>query len=262
MSNVFTPTTGREFDDPDVVAAYVHRADYPAALYDRLLALGTGRTHLVDLGCGPGKLARRLAPHFATVEAIDPSAGMLALGRRLDGGANPNIRWTKATAEAASLGTGVDLVVAGASLHWMDPAIVMPKLAGALTASGRMAIIDGDAPVAAPWIEAWRAVIVDWVGRLGDVWNGGAHRARATAHEAWFDLEARERFEEVTGRAVEDLIAGEHSRATWARARMAGMADAFDADLRRVLEPFAVDGRVTFVVQSTLAWGRPRAGAR
>jgi len=32
-----------------------------------------------------------------------------------------------------------------------------------------MAIIDGDAPVAAPWIEAWRAVIVDWVGRLGDV---------------------------------------------------------------------------------------------
>ena len=62
---------------------------------------------------------------------------------------------------------------------------------------------------------------------------------------------------------IEDLIVAEHSRATWARARMgADAAAAFDADLRAVLEPAATAAEVVYVVRSTLRWGRPRRAPR
>ena len=253
------PNTGAEFADEDVVRAYVHRTDYPPALHDRLLDLAPGRERLLDLGCGPGKLARALAPHFTEALAIDPSRAMLALGRQLDAGAHPNIRWIEAAAEDVRLDAPVDLVVAGASLHWMEPGRVFPELARVLTADGIMAVIDGDGPAQAPWIDAWRAVIVDWVGRLGGVWNDAAHRNRMTRHEPWFDVTGREVFSAPVVQPIEDLVDAEHSRATWTRARMGERASAFDADLRAVVAPFAVEGTVSFDVRSTMVWGRPRS---
>jgi hypothetical protein len=61
---------------------------------------------------------------------------------------------------------------------------------------------------------------------------------------------------------VEDFVTCQHSRATWARSRMgAEMAAAFDADLRKMLGPFADKGLLRFKVRSTLVWGRPRTKA-
>lgn len=250
--------TGAEFQDADVVRAYAHRTDYPPALHARLLELTPRRGRLADLGCGPGKLARVLAPSFDEVLAIDPSAEMLRLGQELDGGANANIRWIESLAEDAPLEGPVDLVVAGASLHWMDAPRLFPKLVAVMAEGGVVAIVDGDGPAQAPWIDAWREVIVDWVGRMGGVWNGGAHRARTTAHEPWFETLGSEVFSAVVRQPIEELIEAEHSRATWARAKMGKLAAAFDDDLRRVLAPYAEDGAVMFTVESRLVWGRPR----
>lgn len=254
--------TGAEFQDEGVARAYAHRTDYPPALYARLLALAPGRGRLLDLGCGPGKLGRALAARFDQVLAVDPSAAMLRLGRALDAGAHPNIVWIEATAEAAPLEAPVDLIVAGASVHWMDPARVFPRLASVLSPSGVMALIDGDGPAQAPWIEAWRGVVKDWVGRLGGVWDGPAHRALVSAHEPWFEAFGAETFTALAEQAVEDLIEAEHSRATWARSKMGERAGAFDADLRRVLEPYAQGGMVSFEVSTRLTWGRPLAQPR
>lgn len=262
MSAAHPINTGAEFADPDVVRAYARRTDYPAALHARLLELTAGRERLLDLGCGPGKLARALAGRFGQVLAVDPSPAMLRLGQELDGGAHRNIAWIEATAEAVRLEAPLDLVVAGASIHWMSPAQVFPKLAAALPEPGLLAIIDGDGPAQAPWIEAWRAVIVDWVERLGGVWNGPAHRALTSAYEPWFDRHGAETFTASVEQPIEDLIEAEHSRATWARAKMGELAGAFDADLRAVLARHARDGAVRFEVESRLAWGRPRAQVR
>ena len=254
--------TGAEFLDEDVARAYAHRTDYPPALHARLLELTPGRGRLLDLGCGPGKLGRGLAAQFEEVLAVDPSAAMLRLGRELDAGAHPNIAWIEATAETAPIEAPLDLIVMGASVHWVDPARVFPKLASALTAGGLMALIDGDGPAQAPWIGAWRAVIRDWVGRLGGVWNGPAHQALMSAHEPWFERVGVETFTAQVEQAVDDLIEAEHSRASWARAKMGDLACAFDAELRGVLEPHAQAGRVSFEVRTQLSWGRPLAQPR
>ena len=254
--------TGAEFLDEDVARAYAHRTDYPPALHARLLELTPGRGRLLDLGCGPGKLGRGLAAQFEEVLAVDPSAAMLRLGRELDAGAHPNIAWIEATAETAPIEAPLDLIVMGASVHWVDPARVFPKLASALTARGLMALIDGDGPAQAPWIGAWRAVIRDWVGRLGGVWNGPAHQALMSAHEPWFERVGVETFTAQVEQAVDDLIEAEHSRASWARAKMGDLAGAFDAELRGVLEPHAQAGRVSFEVRTQLSWGRPLAQPR
>ena len=250
--------TGAEFQDEAVVQAYRRRTDYPAALYARFVELTSERGRLLDLGCGPGQFARRLAPHFAEVMAVDPSSAMLKLARSLDGGSCENIRWIATTAEAAPFDRPFDLIVAGASIHWMDAAVVFPKLAAALNPGGLMAIVGGDGPAEAPWLDRWNATIMAWVERMGDVWNAPAHRARTTAHEPWFEELGRETFCARVTDTIENLIDAEHSRATWARSKMGERAIDFDAELRAVLTPHATRGEVTFGVRSILKWGRPR----
>jgi SAM-dependent methyltransferase len=251
--------TGAEFEDEDVVAAYVHRPDYPAALHARLLELAPGRARLVDLGCGPGQLARALAPQFDEVLAVDPSAAMLRLGQALDAGRHRHVHWRRGRAEDVDFDGPIDLAVAGASLHWMNPEALFPKLARAMTPV--LAVVDGDAPTDAPWLDAYQAVIVGWVERLGDTWNGPAHRDRMTRHDPWLDVLGREAFTIEVRQPLETLIACQHSRATWARSKMGPLADAFDADLRAALAPWAHDGVMTFGMRASLVWGRPRATA-
>ena len=248
-----------EFQDADVVAAYVHRPDYPDALVARLLDLAPARGRVLDLGCGPGKLARALAPHVDEVIAVDPSAAMLRLARELDAGQSRNIRWVQARAEDLALDPPLHLAVAGAAIHWIDPAVVFPRLARALAPDAPVAVVEGDAPTNAPWIEAYRATVRAWVARLGGEWDDAAHRARAAAHEPWLDIQARETFTATVRQPVEDLIACEHSRATWARRRLGTLADAFDADLRAVLAPWATDDVVTYEMETRLVWGWARA---
>ncbi|MDP2009939.1 MAG: class I SAM-dependent methyltransferase [Phenylobacterium sp.] len=259
MAATAAQNTGAEFEEEGVVAAYVHRTPYPPALFDRLLALPPGRDRLLDLGCGPGKLTLTLAPHFAEVLAVDPSAAMLRLAQTLDAGANPHIAWTEALAEDLPLPAGLDLITAGASIHWMDAPRLFPHLAAAIASDGVMAILGGDGPADAPWIKAWDQTIVDWVGKLGGQWQDPAHTARIIGHQPWFDLAATEVFTAPVTQAVDDLIEAEHSRATWSRAKMGARAEGFDADLRAVVAPYARDGKVTFEISCTLWWGRPRA---
>ncbi|MDP3820414.1 MAG: class I SAM-dependent methyltransferase [Burkholderiales bacterium] len=249
--------TGAEFEDIDVARAYRARSAYPPELYARLCGLAPGRTRALDLGCGPGKLALGLAEAFGEVFAVDPSAAMLGAGRELDQGRHGNVRWVQATAEAFPIPTPCDLIVAGASIHWMDHAVVFPKLAAALGREGVFAVVDGDGPHDASWKAGYLALLARWVGRMGGEFGDPAFRARMTAHEAWIEVMGRETFAATVQQDVEDFIESEHSRATWARAKMgAELAGRFDADLRDLLTPYARLGQIEFQTLSNILWGR------
>lgn len=251
--------SGEDFDDADVARAYANRAPYPPALIEALAGLASGRARALDIGSGPGKLAIPLADRFDEVWAADLSSPMIAAGQAADAGAHPGLRWIHGPIEDLDAPDGVfDLAAAGASIHWMDHARLFPRLARWLRPGAMIAIVEGDGPAEAPWREAYGAVIRGWVGRLGGVWNDPSLVGAASRHEAWIGEPRRAEFSHEVRMGLEALIDGEHSRATWARAKLGpNRSAAFDADLRDALAPHAEDGMLTFKVRTRLLYGRP-----
>src|SRR5687767_15958693 len=69
---------------------------------------------------------------------------MITAGRALPGGDDPRITWIHSRAEDAPLSPPYGLIVAGASLHWMDPTVVLPRFRDALAPGARLAIVHND----------------------------------------------------------------------------------------------------------------------
>jgi SAM-dependent methyltransferase len=103
---------------------------------------GTGR--LLDVGCGPGILAVRLAGLVAEVVALDPDPDMLAEGRRAaETHGIGNIRWVQAVAEdlpEAAPGP-FRVVTFGQSFHWTDEHRVAEVVYDLLQPGGTMALV-------------------------------------------------------------------------------------------------------------------------
>src|SRR5918912_4323328 len=99
----FSAEYGAWFSDALIVAAYPTRPPYPESVIQLLnsLCVDTPRT-VLDIGCGPGDLARRLAPLVERVDAVDMSAGMIEQGHCLPGGDAGNLCWINSTVEAAT----------------------------------------------------------------------------------------------------------------------------------------------------------------
>jgi SAM-dependent methyltransferase len=131
-------------------AGYYERGRLPYApgladAFARSLGLD-GHGRLLDVGCGPGTVALRLAPLFEAVVGLDPDAEMLAqaslaAARRGVG----NAAWVRSRAEDLPAGLGRFLVVTfAASFHWMDRPLVASAVATMLDPGG--AVVQVDAP--------------------------------------------------------------------------------------------------------------------
>jgi trans-aconitate 2-methyltransferase len=124
-------------------------AERERPFWDLAALLEPGGASVVDLGCGDGRLTQALGRHLgaSSILGIDASAAML------EGAA----RYSDATTSFASgdLATwhdeaGVDVVVANASLQWVDdhPA-VLARWMGSLRPGGQLAVqvpANGDHP--------------------------------------------------------------------------------------------------------------------
>jgi SAM-dependent methyltransferase len=103
---------------------------------------GTGR--LLDVGCGPGVLAVRLAHLFEEAVGLDPDAAMLAEAHRAaaEHGVT-NVRWVQAVAEdLPDAAPGPHrLVTFGQSFHWTDQARVADAVYEMLEPFGALALI-------------------------------------------------------------------------------------------------------------------------
>jgi SAM-dependent methyltransferase len=129
------------------------RPDYHPSLYKTVLdqhtASGGQRHTLIDLGCGPGNVARSLGLHFAHAIGLDPSDGMIATARSLGGTTSTSepIRYEVSTAEDIGANASppipdnsVDLITAANSAHWFDMSRFWPSAARVLKPGGSVAI--------------------------------------------------------------------------------------------------------------------------
>ncbi|HZP98989.1 MAG TPA: class I SAM-dependent methyltransferase [Reyranella sp.] len=163
------------------------RVPYAPALIRRVAEVtGLGPRHrLLDLGCGPGPLARAFAPLVAEVVAMDPSEDMLAAARTLAAEAQAaNIRFVAGSSYDLSPELGpFHLVVMGRSFHWMDRADTLKRLDRMIERGGAVALFFDSAP-ALP-VNAWR----DMWSKIRERYENTAYRRRRAGgwvcHEAF-----------------------------------------------------------------------------
>ncbi len=94
---------------------------------------------VVDLGCGPGNVARYLAERWpgAHITGVDASPEMLAEARK----ALPQAEWIEANLAAWRPDARVDLIYSNAALHWLpDHAALFPRLLNELAPGGVLAV--------------------------------------------------------------------------------------------------------------------------
>ena len=252
------PKYGAQFRDQSVVDAYRYRPPYPPATVDLLAPLLVDEPRFVlDAGCGRGELARPLAHVAARVDAVNPSAAMIAHGRALPGGGHPALSWILGAMEDAPLCPLYALITAGASLHWMDWAVVLPRMAAALIPRGALAIVD-QRVAPNPWDAAPQELIdefssnrdyrpYDLVEELESrrlFWRAGEHKTEPVPFV----------------QSVEEYVESFHARNGFSRDRMgAERAAAFDAAARALVRGHRPRGDVELAVAGTVVWGRPLA---
>jgi SAM-dependent methyltransferase len=97
----------------------------------------------VDVGCGTGVLAGKLASRFARVTGIDADAGMAAAASaRLADKPGVTIRHCRFEQFAAAAGDGAaDLITMGASLHHLDLDDTLARIPALLAPGGRLLVV-------------------------------------------------------------------------------------------------------------------------
>lgn len=158
----------RAFDSPEDKRRYVRRLFATiAARYDlitRLLSLGLDqrwKAHLVeatgasagsralDLACGTGDLAQRLAARGASVTGLDVTPAMLLLARAKPAGSG--IRWVAGDMTALPLAdASVDVISTGYGLRNVpDLRLALSEAYRVLADNGRLASLDFNRPESA-----------------------------------------------------------------------------------------------------------------
>jgi hypothetical protein len=222
-----------------------YRPPYPDELLSHLrLAAGTtGDGVLVDLACGPGRIAVPMASHFRRVVAIDVEPEMIAVGEQsaTRSGAT-NIDWRVIAAEQLELpSASIELVTIGEAFHRLDQPRVLALVKDWLEEGGFLATLGGEPP----WrgSEPWKRLLVDvsnrWTSlKLGDPaaaeWGGPQDALLAAG---WQVTDFQMPVETVW--TTDTLVGFMRSTSFASRAALGERAALFEADLRRELLEFA-----------------------
>jgi SAM-dependent methyltransferase len=262
--SVFRIDFGRRFSEARMAENYLFRPPYPAEVYETFLELLRGHPRvLLDAGCGTGKITLGLIDQIDRVDAVDPSDAMLQVARSLPGASSAKIKWIHAVIEDASLDRPYGLIVAASSIHWMDLDRTLPRFADALADGAMLAVLDGDAPVDAPWEREETAFMIDFIatreGQRPKWWKTVRERFAepVLVHPAFEPFGHRITAPVAFSQSIADYLRCQHSRATWSEDHLGEKASAdFDAAMTAILTRHARDGMLTFNVQTRIEWGR------
>jgi SAM-dependent methyltransferase len=247
------------FNDHSVVRAYPARPSYPPQLFAALARLlpGDRERRVLELGCGSGDLTVGLAPLVDSIDAVDPSAAMLAYAQRREPASTANVRWVLQTAESFEARGCYSMIVAAESLHWMDWAVVLKRAARILDRGAVFAIVVDRVFAELPWALPLRELIATYsMNRQFQAFDLVAELSQ----RALFRELGRCLFVRSFTQGVDDYVESFHSRNGFSRDRMdAARAAEFDAAVRKLVLAHAPNGMVSGEVSSTLVWGRPCA---
>jgi SAM-dependent methyltransferase len=232
------------------------RPDYAAGLMPRVAGLCglDGAGVALDLGCGPGQLARALLPFVESVLAMDPEPEMLALGRSLSAGLP--IDFVQGSSQDLAPGTGpFRIAVIGRAFHWMDRVATARLLDGLIVPGGALVLFSDTHPDVPD--NAWRApyqAALDGVVGGGNraAWRGpGWVKHEGVLLDSPFPALERIGILERRRTPVAQMLERAQSMSSTSRDRLgeAGIARLLEA-VQAVLAPVAVDGMVTEVVES------------
>lgn len=240
------------------------RLPYAAGLADVVAGeLGLdGRGRLLDVGCGPGTLALRLADLFAEVVGVDPDGGMLTEARRgaAAAGVAAKTTWVRARAEELPEGLGTFTAATfGQSFHWMDRELVAATVKGLLEPGGALvhiADLKGEArsvaglPHPAVPYTAMDELVRRYLGSVRRAGRGALPYGTPgdeAAVLARAGLSGPERRVVPGGqpleRTADDVVAGVFSMSYSTPHLFGPRRDAFEADLRGLLHASSPAGR-------------------
>ncbi|GAB3732114.1 class I SAM-dependent methyltransferase [Nocardiopsis nanhaiensis] len=116
--------------------------DHNSHYHDYLLrAVPPHAGRALDIGCGEGRFARRLALHGLTVDAIDPSDEMISLARTRTPGRLPVNYQADALEDAQLVPGAYDYVSAVATVHHMPFGPTLDRMAALLAPGGVLAVL-------------------------------------------------------------------------------------------------------------------------
>ncbi|MEX2207734.1 MAG: class I SAM-dependent methyltransferase [Myxococcota bacterium] len=245
------------WQDADAARSYASRPPYPDETFEILAGLIADEPrHVLDVGCGTGKLARPLAGRVSRVDAIDRAREMVELGAGLPGGDARNLRWFVGRAEEVPLDPPYALIVGGESLHWMDFGVVLPRFARALTANGVLAVVNPDDSAPAPW----RDPLLEIIQRHSTAKDYAPFDMFAAWESAGLFRKLGERTTAPIefSQSVEAFIDSHHARSTLTRAHID--AERFDSEVRELLAPHCPGGVLRRPIGGRVDWGLPLAG--
>jgi ubiquinone/menaquinone biosynthesis C-methylase UbiE len=144
---------GKKYNFDPAAAHYNARPDYPEIFYrelERRMSQMSSR-RFVDLGCGDGRVAMRIANWGAEVIGVDHSRQMIATALRRSQGQH-NVRVEFILAEAVHLPFApatIDVILTGQALHWMRRDLAAREVARTLRPGGL-------------WIVFWSQPTIPW----------------------------------------------------------------------------------------------------
>ena len=248
---------GRAFLDAEVVRNYRYRQPYPTEIFEILEGLLVEPRTVLDAGSGTGALTIGLARFAKRVDAVDPSAAMLREARQKPGADSERIRWIEGTAETARLDPPYGLVTTGASIHWMDPDVVMPRFRDALATGGVLAIVNSESDYAK---QEWRDEFIDLIRRF----EPGSHHlefvdlVRSLEASGHFVREGQRTAAPVPyEQSIDDYMTMLASTSALSRITLGDRADDFARDARAIFARNALT-RVRAELVAEVVWGRPK----
>lgn len=171
------------------------RRGYPPELVDAACEIGGlgPKSHVVEVGCGTGKLTRVLDERGFRVEAIDPGAELVRIARRHLG--ESSVHFHISRFEDLDLPAGAFAAVFSATaFHWVDPAVGWSKVARLLRPHGVLALLTHTIELDPEMLAAWRQVSPEaatWDSRDEQTLLEGAEARLSNVSELWAWLENR-----------------------------------------------------------------------